>query len=107
MVARLALWGLALLTTIVALLLVWPLPSLRIAHAGGALSEGIYCNCREAFDRSYRRGFRLFETDFSTTTDDQIVLVHDWGPEFRFWFGRPGPLSHNQFMAARLRGGYH
>lgn len=104
---RVALWWMAVLTSVAAALCLWPLPSIRVAHAGGGLPEGIYCNCREAFDRSYARGFRWFEADFSTTTDGQIVLLHDWGPEFRSWFNRPGPLTHAEFMATMLRGGYH
>ncbi|MDB5454097.1 MAG: hypothetical protein JWO33_2675 [Caulobacteraceae bacterium] len=104
---RFLLWGLAALSCLLAGFCLYPLPGVRIAHAGGATPQGVYCNCREAFDRSYARGFRLIETDFSTTTDGKIVLLHDWGPQYQFWFQRSKPLSHSEFTQSRVRVSYH
>lgn len=51
-----------------------------IAHAmGGIRNENIsYSNCLEAFEENYNNGFRIFEVDFSITSDNQIALIHDW-----------------------------
>lgn len=51
-----------------------------IAHAmGGIRNENIsYSNCLEAFEENYNNGFKVFEVDFSITSDNQIVLRHDW-----------------------------
>ena len=60
---------------------VLPVPK-YIAHAGGGIGGASYTNSRDAFDANYRRGFRFFETDLNWTSDDQLVLIHDWEASF-------------------------
>jgi hypothetical protein len=50
----------------------------NIAHAGGGLDGYTYVNGVDAFNNSYANGFRLFEVDFSRTTDGIVVCSHDW-----------------------------
>jgi glycerophosphoryl diester phosphodiesterase len=52
---------------------------LLIAHALGGINGADRTNSREAFEASYARGFRVFETDLMLTTDDHLVARHDWG----------------------------
>lgn len=52
---------------------------LVIAHAGGSADGHFYTNSREAIERSYSAGRRVFEIDFSQTCDGSLVLLHDWG----------------------------
>lgn len=50
-----------------------------IAHAFGC-SDGMpeYTNSLEALQNSYNKGFRIVETDILLTSDEDIVLAHDW-----------------------------
>ena len=59
-----------------------PLQDLRyVAHAGGS-PQGlepyeVYTNSREAFEISYRNGFRAFEFDFVRLGDGTVIAAHD------------------------------
>jgi len=72
---------------------------LVIAHAGGSVDGLPYTNSREALDRNYSLGRRVFEIDFSETCDGSLVLLHDWD--------RAGGdrLSKARFLEAKGRGG--
>ena len=73
---------------------------LMIAHAGGGIDGKNYTNSLEALDVSYAKGFRFFELDFSWTSDNQLVCLHDWGKRFKLNFGfkTKQPLSLQQFQ---------
>jgi glycerophosphoryl diester phosphodiesterase len=60
-----------------------------IAHAGGGLNGQIYTNLREAFDLAYANGFRLLETDLQWTSDEHLVLLHDWNETWQALVGLP------------------
>ena len=49
-----------------------------IAHAGGKIDGKIYTDSLEALDKSYEKGFRLFELDIIKTSDGSYVAAHDW-----------------------------
>ena len=50
-----------------------------ILHAGGDTPDGIIgSNSVDAAERSYEKGYRVFEIDFCFTSDDRLVCVHDW-----------------------------
>lgn len=74
------------------------LPQTVIAHAMGEWNGEIYLNCKEAFESNYAKGIRLFETDFSLSSDGKIVLFHD-GHEERF--GLKKNFSESEFLAVR------
>ena len=63
-----------------------------IAHAGGGLPKGIYANSLQAMDLAVANGFKFIELDFSWTSDDALVAVHDWQDSFAAWFHLP-PLQ--------------
>ncbi len=50
-----------------------------IAHAGGEIYGIRLTNSLQAFDNSYSEGFRFFETDITLTSDNELILAHDWG----------------------------
>lgn len=52
-------------------------PLKRIAHAGGGFQEQTYTNSLDALNANSPY-FELFELDFSWTSDDQLVGIHDW-----------------------------
>lgn len=53
-------------------------PANFIAHAGGAINGQTYTNSLEALNYNYEKGFRYFEIDFSWTSDQELVAIHDW-----------------------------
>ncbi len=77
-------------------------PPRFVAHAGGIGNHRVYTNSREALEHSVSRGFELIEIDLSWTTDERLVLVHDWDREFARVFNLPPRrLSFEEFRAAR------
>ncbi len=73
--------------------------ALVIAHAGGGYNGLSYTNSIEALNSSYQTGFRYIEIDFSWTSDEKIVCLHDWGKTFKKLFGYKvkSALSYLQF----------
>jgi len=73
---------------------------LMIAHAGGGIDGKKYTNSIEALNNSYAKGFRYFELDFSWTSDQQLVCLHDWDKRFKLNFGykTKHPLSLQRFQ---------
>ena len=61
---------------------------LMIAHAGGGYEGQNYTNSIEALNGSYQGGFRYIEMDFSWTSDDQLVCLHDWDKTFKKIFNK-------------------
>lgn len=53
-------------------------PEALISHAGGRIEGLSYTNSKEAIDKSYENGYKLIELDFEWTTDENLVLIHDW-----------------------------
>lgn len=49
-----------------------------ICHALGELEGKKTLNCLEGFLENYAAGVRVFEVDLRLTSDDQVVLRHDW-----------------------------
>lgn len=53
-----------------------------IAHAGGTFRgqsyNTFYTNSLEAIEQNYSLGHRVFEIDFSLTSDGKLAAVHDW-----------------------------
>lgn len=48
-----------------------------IAHAGGGILGHSYTNSYEALIFNYQLGHRLFELDFSLSSDNELVATHD------------------------------
>lgn len=48
-----------------------------VAHALGEIDGESYTNSRQAFERSYERGFRVFEADLVQLADGTVWTVHD------------------------------
>jgi len=71
-----------------------------IAHAGGAIDGNAYTNSREAIERNYAYGTRLFELDFDLTSDGHWVAAHDW-PNWKMQTGYKGdlPPSRDDYMS--------
>lgn len=78
-----------------------------IAHAGGEIDGRRYTNSREAIERAYENGLRLFELDLIETRDGRLVAAHDW----KSWTEATGsvsvPPSLNEFKQSVLWDKYH
>lgn len=80
-----------------------------MAHAHGACGGLTYTNTREALERSYKEGYRYFETDVALTEDRKLVLSHGWdekscgitGMEYREEFAH---MTRELFMQQRIGG---
>lgn len=82
---------------------------LIIGHAMGGLKDGKYSNSLEAFETNYKKGVRVFEADFSVTSDNVLILRHDWTKKR----GQEGLLkyegyipTYEEFMNTPLYGKY-
>lgn len=85
-----------------------------VAHAFGGVGKDTYTNSKEAFLENYQAGHRVFEVDFSVTSDDKLVAVHDWSelvmidllqidlPENKI--GKA--LTQDEFLSYKLMGKY-
>lgn len=72
-----------------------------IAHAGGEYKGKQLTNSKEAIIENLRKGFRFFEIDFSWTSDDKLVCVHDWEMSYRSLIGddnHSGVPSYREFV---------
>jgi glycerophosphoryl diester phosphodiesterase len=49
-----------------------------VAHAGGAYGGKVYTNSIESLQSSYDRGYRIIEVDINLSSDNELVLIHDW-----------------------------
>lgn len=67
-----------------------------IAHAGGSIFGHTYTNSYEALLFNYQLGHRLFELDFSLTSDDGIIFVHD-----------PAEATVDTFNSTLIEGQFH
>lgn len=69
-----------------------------ISHAGGMTAGMTHTNSREAIEDSLKRGNYFVELDFLFTTDDQVVLGHNWGLMSHLMELETFPVSHQVFM---------
>jgi glycerophosphoryl diester phosphodiesterase len=73
-----------------------------VAHAFGSPTGGpIYTNSREAFESSYAKGFRAFETDLVLLKDGRVLLAHD-GRESHY--GLPEGTTFDELTSEAMRG---
>ncbi len=78
-----------------------------VAHGGGAVDGVTSTNSLEALERNYETGFRFFEMDFEWTSDNQLVLIHDWKESFNRLFGKePYVYSLKGFKFLKMKNGF-
>lgn len=77
-----------------------------VAHAGGRIDDNDYTNCLEAIISNYEKGQRVFEIDFSVTSDNKLVCKHDWDYVMQEG-GAPGEMWDEQkFLSTPIWGQY-
>lgn len=77
-----------------------------IMHAGGSVKGIEMTNSIDAIESNYLSGKRMFEIDFSKTSDGKYVGLHDWdGHILRFFEIEQGwkfaQLNHSHFMGLK------
>ena len=81
-----------------------------LAHALGGYRGYKLLNCEEAFIHSYQKGFRYFEVDLKTTSDDKLVCSYGWKKELCERTGMAydksfdEDMSHEKFMQQKVHG---
>ena len=83
-------------------------PTKYIAHAGGGINNITYTNCLEALDLNYKLGHRIFEIDFSWTSDNRLIALHDWGKGYTQLFNEiiNKPLDYNTIINKKMINNY-
>ncbi len=77
-----------------------------IGHSFGAINNDNYTGSLEAFEYNYTLGRRTMEVDLILTTDDQLVLKHDWDTPVQDGISEAFPPDKEQFLNAKLLGKY-
>lgn len=70
-----------------------------IAHGGGQAYGYRITNSLDAIDMAYDNGFRYIEMDFEITSDNHIVLIHDWDTMADRLLGEKGELTLDEFKS--------
>ncbi len=77
-----------------------------IAHAMGGIDGLDYTNSREAFERNYQKGYRVFEVDLRQTSDGVLVGRHDWRKNGRNSYGGKKIPTAGEYLSSRIDGKY-
>lgn len=80
-----------------------------IAHNGGGIDGKTGTDSREAWELSYKRGVRIIDADLRFTTDDKLVVRHEWFGGYEDLEQDYGmrPLSYQEFKSSLINYKYH
>ncbi len=88
----------------------WHKNNMVVAHALGTIDGRTETNSMEALLESYERGFRVFEADLSLTSDNELVLRHDFDDNSYYNFEQDKTytphLTKNEFLSNPINGIY-
>ena len=77
-----------------------------ITHGLGAVGERTVLNCLEGFQAMYEQGVRVFEADLRMTSDQQVVLRHDWRKGWQRGIRETSIPTLEEFLNAPILGKY-
>lgn len=77
-----------------------------IAHGGGCYEGYETTNSVEAVNNAIANGFKIIELDMDLSTDNKIIMLHDWDRTAQNYFGEtfPKKLSQSQFTRLTVYG---
>lgn len=81
-------------------------PTKTIGHSFGAVNEVTYTNSWEAFEENYAQGRRVVEADMLLTSDNRLVLKHDWDTPVQEGISEEHIPDEEAFLNAKLDGKY-
>lgn len=89
----------------------WVKENRWIAHALGGVDGNAYTNSKEALEKSYKRGLRVMEADFSMTSDNKLVLFHSFSAGDLSNLGMPvawakKPPTEKEFLEKKILNKY-
>lgn len=91
---------------------IWAKDNRLIAHALGGINGHRYTNSLEAFQYNYDKGYRVFEVDFTLTSDEKLVARHGWSDKTNKLIKQDliiydrGSANYDDFMQTPLSGFY-
>ncbi|WP_101773107.1 stalk domain-containing protein [Peptostreptococcus faecalis] len=56
----------------------WVKENRYIAHALGGIDGNSYTNSKDALEKNYEKGIRVFEADISLSSDNKLILFHSF-----------------------------
>lgn len=77
-----------------------------IKHSFGSIDGYCYTGSLEAFLENYEKGDRIFEVDLEMTSDDKVILRHDWDLEMQEGISSENIPTQEQFLSAPIYGIY-
>ena len=77
-----------------------------ITHGMGAVGERTVLNCLEGFQAMYQQGVRVFEADLRLTSDQAVVLRHDWRKGWQRGIRETSIPTLEEFLNAPILGKY-
>ena len=77
-----------------------------IAHALGGIDGHDYTNSKEAFIYNYEQGDRIFEVDFTETTDGEVVCAYNWRNERQEGIDGDHEPDLEKFLSVPIYGQY-
>lgn len=79
---------------------------LLIGHSFGSIDGNTYTGSLEAFQKKYEEGIRIFEVDFATAADGDIVLRHDWDADLQEGISSENIPTSEEFKKILINGKY-
>lgn len=83
----------------------WPGSGI-VGHSFGSIDGNSYTGSKEAFLERYNLGYRTFEVDLEMTSDDKVVLRHDWNQEIQAGISSENIPTEEEFLAVPILGTY-
>lgn len=77
-----------------------------VIHALGTIDGLAYTNSKEALEKSFSDGDRVFECDMILTVDEKLVACHDWGAGMQKEFSEDAVPTKEVFMKTPIYGKY-
>ena len=84
---------------------IWPGDNI-IGHSFGSVDGYQYTGSKEAFEANYEKGYRTFEVDLEITSDDRVVLRHDWDQPIQEGISLENIATQSEFLAIPIYGVY-
>lgn len=78
--------------------------STEIGHSFGRVGKSIYTGSLEAFLENYERGYRTFEVDLEITSDNHVVLRHDWDQAIQEGISSDNIPTQERFLSIPIKG---
>lgn len=74
-----------------------------IAHALGQVHGVLYTNSLEAFNNSYKQGYRFYEVDLTLTKNNEVVCFHGYNKDIYKKFGiKTKKFSYEDFINGNI-----